>query len=241
MAHLVLDRVRQQAASGGTGAFTFVSTLVGFEAFSARLTADGDTTWYCATNGAAEWEIGLGTRTSATTMARTTVIESSNADAAVNFTSPPVVFSAVPGTKLTPLVFRMSRTSAQTLTSGVETTVTFNQVDLSVGGGLNAGAGTFTAPSAGAYDFSWCLGGSGANGSFFSSWLDVNGTPVAEGSQQVWSSGIAIYSVGRDVRALNANDVVKVRCYASGTGPSVSGSAGGHVTFFSGQRLLCGV
>lgn len=240
MTHKVIDRCKETTSTTGTGTLTLTGAAAGCVAVASALTANGDTSWFCAENGT-EWEVFLGTRVDATHLARTAVISSSNGGSLVNFTAPPVVFSTVPGAKLTPLVFRMSRTSNQSVSSSVETTVTFNQVDLSVGGGLNAGAGTFTAPSAGVYDFSWCLGGSGANGAAFASWMDVNGTPAGEGTQQIWASGIAVYSVGRDVRALNANDVVRVRCYASGTGPSVLGAAGGHVTFFSGQRLLCSV
>jgi hypothetical protein len=63
------------------------------------LTTNGDTSWFCAVNGT-EWEVFLGTRVNATTLARTTVFSSSNAGSAVNFTSAPVVFSTVPGTKI---------------------------------------------------------------------------------------------------------------------------------------------
>ena len=52
--------------------------------------------------GTTEWEVGLGTVTDATpdTLARTTVISSSNSDAAVNFTSGTKdVFCTLPASK----------------------------------------------------------------------------------------------------------------------------------------------
>jgi hypothetical protein len=99
MAHKIGDRIKEQASTSGTGAFTLAGALAGFEAFASALTSDADTTWYCAVNDT-QWEIGLGTRTAAGVLARTAVINSSNADALVNFTAPPVVFCTVPANTL---------------------------------------------------------------------------------------------------------------------------------------------
>jgi len=45
----------------------------------------GDTTWYAIIMPGGSWETGLGTYTGTNTLARTTVLESSNGGAAVNF------------------------------------------------------------------------------------------------------------------------------------------------------------
>lgn len=99
MAHKIGDRIKEQASTSGTGAFTLAGALAGFDGFASALTADGDTTWYCAVNDT-QWEIGLGTRTAAGVLARTAVINSSNADVLVNFSAPPIVFATVPASKI---------------------------------------------------------------------------------------------------------------------------------------------
>jgi hypothetical protein len=71
----------------------------GAQTFASALTSNADTTWYAATNGTA-WETGLLTRTSATVFARTTIFRSTNANAAVNFSTGTIdVFCDVPGSK----------------------------------------------------------------------------------------------------------------------------------------------
>jgi hypothetical protein len=77
------DRARETAAAPGTGSFTLAGAVQGFQSFASFLST-GDTTWYKADNGTA-WEVGLGTFTPPSTLARTTIYSSSNADAVVNF------------------------------------------------------------------------------------------------------------------------------------------------------------
>lgn len=80
------DRVRETTATTGTGALTLGGAKVGKRALSAAF-ADGDTGYFCCeVPDGADWEIFLGTYTaSGNTLARTTVVKSSNADALVNF------------------------------------------------------------------------------------------------------------------------------------------------------------
>jgi hypothetical protein len=59
--------------------------VTGFQAFS--VIGDGNTTYYTIAGGS-EFEVGIGTYTlSGTTLSRTTILESSNAGAAVNFSA----------------------------------------------------------------------------------------------------------------------------------------------------------
>lgn len=85
MALVVKDRVKETTATAGTGTVTLAGASTGFQSFAAI--GNGNTTYYAivdATTGA--WEVGLGTYTSAgTTLSRDTVLESSNANALVNF------------------------------------------------------------------------------------------------------------------------------------------------------------
>ena len=85
MALVVNDRVKESTAVVGTGTATLLGAALGFQSFA--VIGNGNTTYYCiADQGGANWEVGLGTYTlSGTTLARTTVLSSSNAGALVNF------------------------------------------------------------------------------------------------------------------------------------------------------------
>ena len=75
--------------------------VTGFETFGAGI-GNSNTTYYCIFNqGTSEFEVGLGTLDgSSANLTRTTVISSSNGDAAVNFTSGTKdVFCTLPASK----------------------------------------------------------------------------------------------------------------------------------------------
>ena len=85
MALVVKDRVKETSTTSGTGTLTLAGAASGFQAFSAI--GDGNTTYYAVIDGT-NWEVGLGTYTSSgTTLARTTVLASTNSNNAVNFSS----------------------------------------------------------------------------------------------------------------------------------------------------------
>ena len=88
MALVVADRVKETTTSTGTGAITLAGAQANFVAFSAVL-SDGDTTFYAIVdNNNLAWEVGVGTYASAgNTITRTTVLASSNAGSAVNFSA----------------------------------------------------------------------------------------------------------------------------------------------------------
>lgn len=101
MALVVKDRVKETTATTGTGTLTLAGAVSGFQPFSAAL-SDGDTTYYAIFESTtASWEVGLGTFTaSGTTLARTTVLSSSNAGSAINLTAGSAdVFITQPATK----------------------------------------------------------------------------------------------------------------------------------------------
>jgi hypothetical protein len=101
MPHIVDDLVLEEVTTPpGVGDFALVAALVGHRRFNAArhnitnaAIAVNDTVSYLArvvdTNGVptGAFELGVGTYTAANTLARTTVLRSSNADAIVNFTS----------------------------------------------------------------------------------------------------------------------------------------------------------
>lgn len=87
MVHIVADRVLQTATTTGTGALTLSGTPTGYRALSA-VCATGDTLFYTIENpNTAEWECGIGTYSASNTLTRTTVLSSSNANSAVNFSA----------------------------------------------------------------------------------------------------------------------------------------------------------
>ncbi len=76
MALVLKDRISETTTTSGTGTITLAGATSGFVAFSTI--GDGNTTYYCITDGSA-WEVGLGTYTSSgNTLARTTVYSNSN-------------------------------------------------------------------------------------------------------------------------------------------------------------------
>jgi len=87
MAFVLADRVKETTTTTGTGTVTLLGASTGFQSFSAI--GDTNTTYYTiASQSGSEWEVGIGTYTSSgTTLARTTVISSSNAGALVNFSA----------------------------------------------------------------------------------------------------------------------------------------------------------
>ena len=98
MALVVNDRVKETSTTTGTGTFTLAGAVVGFETFSSAI-GNTNTTYYSIVNEDGEFEVGLGT-VAAGTLARTTIISSSNSDSAVNFSSGTKdVFCTLPASK----------------------------------------------------------------------------------------------------------------------------------------------
>jgi len=87
MALVILDRAKETTTTTGTGAVSLLGAVTGFQSLAG--VGNTNTTFYCiADQTGANWEVGLGTySTTGPTLARTQVLSSSNAGAAVNFTS----------------------------------------------------------------------------------------------------------------------------------------------------------
>src|SRR6056300_1164606 len=99
MALVVNDRVKETSTTTGTGTFTLDGAVTGFETFSSAI-GNTNTTYYAIVNTVnAEFEVGLGT-VGAGTLARTTIISSSNSDSAVDFAAGTKnVFVTLPASK----------------------------------------------------------------------------------------------------------------------------------------------
>lgn len=97
MALVLADRVQETTTTTGTGTITLAGAVSGFQSFA--VIGTGNTTYYTITSGSA-WEVGVGTYTAAgTTLARTTILASSAAGAAINLTGTSNVFVVYPAGK----------------------------------------------------------------------------------------------------------------------------------------------
>ncbi len=85
MAFVIADRVRETSTTTGTGNFTLAGAVDRFRTFDSVLDT-GDTTYYTiADQSGVGWEVGIATFTSPATLARTTILSSSNGGSAVDF------------------------------------------------------------------------------------------------------------------------------------------------------------
>jgi hypothetical protein len=127
MAFVIKDRVKETTTTTGTGTVTLLGAVSGFEAFSAI--GNTNTTYYAIVHQSAdEWEVGIGTYTaSGTTLARTTVLSSTNSDAAVDFAA---------GTKDVFVTYPADK--------AVYVSASPAFIDVSVGGSLTGVSATFT-------------------------------------------------------------------------------------------------
>lgn len=98
MALVVADRVQETTNTTGTGTLTLAGASSGFQSFTAI--GNGNTTYYAIVSGT-DWEVGLGTYTSAgTTLSRDTVLASSAGGVTkISVTAGATVFATYPAGK----------------------------------------------------------------------------------------------------------------------------------------------
>jgi hypothetical protein len=87
MALVLADRVKETTTTTGTGTVTLLGASTGYQSFA--VVGNANTTYYTiAGQTGSEWEVGIGTYTSSgTTLARTTVLASSNSGSLVTFSA----------------------------------------------------------------------------------------------------------------------------------------------------------
>ncbi len=84
---LFKDRIKDSTTTTGTGNITLSGTApTGYEDFNTAFGV-GTYFYYAISSAGAEWEVGVGTLTSSTTLVRDTVLASSNSDALVSFSA----------------------------------------------------------------------------------------------------------------------------------------------------------
>lgn len=79
MAYVIADRVKDSTTTTGTGTITVSGTApTGFRSF-ASVASVGDSLYYCISSSTgADWEVGVGTLVTSTTLSRDVVYASSN-------------------------------------------------------------------------------------------------------------------------------------------------------------------
>jgi hypothetical protein len=85
MALVVKDRVQETTSTEGTGTLTLDGAVTGFQTFSSAI-GNTNTTYYAISSDSSEFEIGIGT-VGAGTLARTTILASSNGGNAVSLSA----------------------------------------------------------------------------------------------------------------------------------------------------------
>ena len=102
MAFVVNDRVKETSTTTGTGTLSLAGAVSGFQTFVAGI-GNSNVTYYAIVNDSGtEFEIGIGTVPDASpdTLSRTTILESSNSDSAVDFSAgTKTVFCTLPASK----------------------------------------------------------------------------------------------------------------------------------------------
>jgi hypothetical protein len=110
MALVVADRVQETATANTTVSFTLAGAVAGFQSFA--VVGNTNTTYYSATDASGNWEVGLGTySTTGPTLTRTTILSSSNSNAAVTFSGTVNVFVTYPAS------YAITTANVQTLTN----------------------------------------------------------------------------------------------------------------------------
>jgi hypothetical protein len=146
---VLADRVKESTTTTGTADFVLAGADTGFQSFSAGVGAN-NTTYYAVGLGA-DWEVGLGTLSSdGLTLARTTVLQSSNSDTKVSFAAgAKSVFVTYPADKA--VLIDASQTLSNKTISGSSNTLSNINLASQVTGTLpiaNGGTGATSASSA---------------------------------------------------------------------------------------------
>ena len=88
MTFVVADRVQETCAAPGTGSVTLLGASTGYQSFSNGIGANNQTFYTIVDQSGGNWEVGIGTvGATGLTLARTTVLSSSNSGSLVNFLS----------------------------------------------------------------------------------------------------------------------------------------------------------
>jgi len=212
MAFVIADRVRETSTTTGTGNFTLAGAVDRFRTFASVLST-GDTTYYTiADQSGVGWEVGIGTFTSPATLARSTILSSSNGGSAVNFGA---------GSKDVFITLPASRTV--TSVDGGSTGLTPSTASY---GAISLG-GTLVAANGGTGQSSYTIG----------DLLYASGTTALSKLADV-ATGSALISGG--VATAPSWGKIGLTTHVSGTLPVANGGTGTTTAFTAGSVVFAG-
>ena len=219
MALVLADRVRDTTTTASTGTITLSGTApTGYQNFS--VIGNGNTTYYTiAGQGTSEWEVGIGTYTSAgTTLARTTVLASSNGGSLVNFSA---------GTKDVFVTYPAERSvnlSSTALTSGRVPYATTDGL-LTNSANLTFDGTTLTANTIGAFTLSGTIAGGGnqinnvvigTSTPLAGSFTTVSATTSVTTPSVTNAGTLALSATGANIMTASTNGSERMRIDSSG-------------------------
>lgn len=143
MAFTYYDRIKETSTTTGTGDLILAGAVSQFQTFASRY-SNGDNFYYCiADQVGTSWETGVGTFNSgANSISRTAVLESTNSNSAVNFTSASLFIFTVYAASAY-VSSNIASGSAVSLTTA--TTANVTSISLPAGDWLVSGNVAFTA------------------------------------------------------------------------------------------------
>lgn len=212
MPYLSYARVQETTTTTGTGSLTLAGAVTNRVAFQSQL-ATNDYVDYAIDDGAGGYEVGIGQLTAATTLARTAVLYSSNAGAAVNWAA---------GSKTVTLTMNGGQLGAQ------DALIFGDGSD----GDVTVSSGTTTL-SRDMYYKNLTVSGTGTISAtgykiFVSEILTITGAPAAAITYNGSAGGNASTTTGGSAGAASSTNT------QGGGGDSVSGPNGGVTTGTSG-------